>query len=202
MNEMQPLNVGDTIVCKGNKWVIGKILSQKVIQGTPKREGHYLVIFEDNTGAVRSYRSNLDGGYISVYRDSSLLNQYTLAFSSVIASIDSIKGVAYNHGKVLQRALIQSTLSGNTKLLLDFGGTDFQETELDKGYNVVPSKIKTLTPLLASLCKALKKDIVNICTLNPNIWEVCIENIHKCKYFTRVSIQQIGRDSDYKVVIY
>lgn len=201
-NKMQPLNIGDTIICKGNKWVVGKILSQKVEQDTPKREGRYLINFEDNMGVVRSYRSDLDGGYVSVYRDSLLLNQYTSAFSSVISSIGSIKDVAYGHGKVLRRVMIQSTLSGHTKLLLDFGGTDFQETELDKSYNVVSNKIKTLTPLLASLVKALKKDIVNICTLNPNILEVSLENIHKCKYFTRVSVQQVGRDSEYKVILH
>lgn len=50
-NKMQPLNIGDTIICKGNKWVVGKILSQKVVQGTPKREGRYLINFEDNMGS-------------------------------------------------------------------------------------------------------------------------------------------------------
>ena len=91
--------------------------------------------------------------------------------------------------------------TGNTRILLDFGGTNFQETELDKNYNVVSSRIKTLTPLLASLAKALKKDISNICSLNSKIWEITIENLQTNKYITRISVEQIGCDSEYKVIL-
>ena len=201
MNKMRPLNVGDTIVCKGNKWVICKVLSQKVVQGSPKKEGCYLINFEDNLGITRTYRSDLDGGYVSLYRESDLLERYTSALSSVIKSITSIKEVAIKHGKSLRSVSITSLPTGNTRILLDFGGTNFQETELDKNYNVVSSRIKTLTPLLASLAKALKKDISNICSLNSKIWEITIENLQTNKYITRISVEQIGCDSEYKVIL-
>ena len=206
MKEFQPLRVGDTIICKGIKAVVGEILFQDAYSGDytpgmPKREGYYDIEFKDREGKYRHWKSSLDGGYVDLYMQADTLEEYKSALANTLKAIESCRSVVRSNGgnRDIKQVIIKSLTTGNIRLRINFIDMDSQETELGKDLRVISTRLGTLTPLLSSISKALRKDMPSVCSLNPNINEIVINSNYK--YITRVSIISQYFNGEDKIIL-